>query len=283
MAMPHAQITTISISDPTGTMAPSAGHNGELGRLALENDVIKTLNSTQATSAGRNLILDIDGYYVEISNPGYIKFSPIIPLTVSLNGGGTYEIGQTVSGVSLTWSYNNGNADPDTSQSINQGIGSLATSLRSYAYAPSITSNTTFTISAVDSLKGSASDSSSVVFGRRIYYGVMNLATITGTDITTTLSSTLRTSTDPDYDSTYDCSGGNYFVYAYPSSWGVLSTTNTKVNGLSFTDWSDNAGGSTTTGFTLSLTNSYGHTETYRVYKSYNLQFGSSIPVQFRN
>jgi hypothetical protein len=281
--MPHARITTISISDPTGTQAPSAGHNGELGRLALENEVIKTLNSTTATSADHNLNVAIDGYYVQTSQPGYIRFSPIIALTVSLGGGGTYEIGQTVSTVNLSWSYNNGNADPDTSQTLNQGIGSLATNLRSYTYSGTITSSTTFSITGIDSLKGSASSSTTISFGRRIYYGITNLATITGTDITGLLSSTLRTSTDPDYDYTYDCTGGYYFVYAYPASWGTLSTTNTKVNGLTFTDWSDNAGGASGTGFTTNVTNSFGHTESYRVYKSYNIQNGSSIPVQFRN
>jgi hypothetical protein len=81
---------------------------------------------------------------------------------------------------------------------------------------------------------------------------------------------------------TFDCTGGYYFYYAFPSRLGSLSTFNTKVNGFPFSDWSDNAGGSTISGFLLSITNASGFTENYRVYRSYNLQNGSSISTEMR-
>ena len=37
--MQNQKITVLTISDPTGTHAPSAGANGELGELALRSDI----------------------------------------------------------------------------------------------------------------------------------------------------------------------------------------------------------------------------------------------------
>lgn len=47
--MKHNKITVVSISDPTGTMTPSAGANGELGPLALLTDVksVSAINQSQ--------------------------------------------------------------------------------------------------------------------------------------------------------------------------------------------------------------------------------------------
>jgi hypothetical protein len=46
--MKHPNITVLSISDPTGTHAPSAGANGTLGQLALESDVTSQVNNLSA-------------------------------------------------------------------------------------------------------------------------------------------------------------------------------------------------------------------------------------------
>ena len=59
--MKHNKITVVSISDPTGTLAPSAGANGELGPLALDRQVIKTINSTPALSSNGNINFITDG------------------------------------------------------------------------------------------------------------------------------------------------------------------------------------------------------------------------------
>lgn len=286
MGMPHGKILVHSISNalnPT-TEAPSAGPNGELGRLALENEVVKSINLVDPS--GGNVTIIIDDYVMTNPSPGVIRFTQIVPLSVNLNGGGTYEVGQTVNSVNLTWSYNNGNPDPDTSQTLNQGIGSVPLNDRSYVYNTPITasglSTVSFSITGVDSIRGSDSDSTNVRFGLRVYSGITTNSVMTAADITGG-SSQIRTSANPDYDDTYDCTGGNYFWYAYPASWGLLSASNTKVNGLSFSAWSDNAGGQDAEGFTLNVTNAYGHTELYRVYRVFNLQNGSNIPVQYRN
>lgn len=291
MPRKYGNIIVTSISDPTGTMAPSAGPNGSLGRLALESqltsitgDFVSSINSVSPsagnitfTSEVSNLFFDID----LINNRIVLK--EIISLSVSLNGGTLTEVGASISGVNLTWAYNQSDADPNTSQTLNQGIGSITPlSTRSYNYTPTITTDTTFTITSIDSLRGSSSSSTSVLFRLRRYWGVTANAILTESDILSG-SSDLITSSNPDNDITYDCTGGRYYWYAYPDSWGTLSTSLTKVNGLSFSGWSDNSSGQSTTGFTINVTNVFGHTELYRVYKVYNLQNGSSIPVNFRD
>lgn len=292
--MQHDKITVHSISDPAGTLAPLAGVNGELGRLALESQVnavaatvasisgVSSVSINSTPASANNFLIEVEDYYAQIMSNGYIKFFKITPISVSLNGGGTYEIGQTVNTINLSWSYNNGNISPNVSQSINNGIGSLPLVDRSYAYTTPITSNITFTITAIDSVRGTTTNSTSVNFAKRVYYGVTPLSIVNSSDISGA-SSILQTSTDPDRDITYDCTGGRYFFYAYPKVWGLLNLSNTKVNGLSFSDFSDNSGGSQTSPFELTMTNIYGYTEAYYIYKCYNLQNGSSIPVQFRN
>jgi len=223
------------------------------------------------------------------SNNGSIVVTPIsggydiavavapTPLSItSFTGGGTYEIGTTINSVVLNWAYNYA---PDTSQSINNSIGSLSLPLRTYTYTTPFTSAKTFTLSAVDSARGSASANTSVSFLNRRYWGVTTAAIMTSADITagsSELSSVISKNIS------YDCTGGRYFFYAFPASFGNLSTINTKVNNLSFSDWSDNAGGSTTSGFQLSVTNGSGYTATYNVYRSFNLQNGSYIPTEMR-
>jgi hypothetical protein len=46
--MKNQQITVISISDPTGTYAPSAGANGALGPLALKSQIVPMLYGATA-------------------------------------------------------------------------------------------------------------------------------------------------------------------------------------------------------------------------------------------
>jgi hypothetical protein len=46
--MKHTNITVLSISDSTGTHAPSAGANGTLGQLALQSEVKTEVNNLSA-------------------------------------------------------------------------------------------------------------------------------------------------------------------------------------------------------------------------------------------
>lgn len=59
--MMHQKITVLSISDPTGTTAPSAGANGELGRLALLTDIAGIVNISGSQAAQNAQITTISG------------------------------------------------------------------------------------------------------------------------------------------------------------------------------------------------------------------------------
>lgn len=249
----------------------------------VEVDAVQTINSV--APSGGEITISIDGYTYTSPTDGVLNFVQTVPLSVTLNGGSTNETGDTVASVNLTWSYNDGDSDVDTSQTLNQGIGAVTPlSSRSYLYNTPITTDTTFTITSVDSVRGTDSDSTSVRFGLRVYSGVTTATVMTSGDVVTDADyNNITLGSNPDYDDTYDCTGGRYYYYAYPDSWGLLSGTNTKVNGLSFSDWSDNAGGAAVNGFTVDIENAFGVVTTYRVYRVFNLQNGSAIPVEYRN
>ena len=106
------------------------------------------------------------------------------------------------------------------------------------------------------------SASASVAFSHKRYWGTFAEEDV---DITK-LSKELNNSKAKTID--FNCSGGKYFYYAYPK---VLGSTAWKVGGLAFT------------GYQLTektITNEYGLSVTYYVYRSKELQTGSSIKAE---
>lgn len=181
--------------------------------------------------------------------------------SVSVSGGGNYEIGSTRSSTKITWSWNKS----IVSQSLNQGIGDLDKSLREYTYATAITSDTTFTITGSDG-KNTASGSTKVSFLPKRYWGVSENTSLTDSEIID-LSSELSTSRTQ--TRTFDCSGGKYFYFAIKTSY--CTGIKFKVGGLSFSDMEVE---------TRQFTNASGHTDSYNVYRVHNLQTGAAIVVE---
>jgi hypothetical protein len=182
--------------------------------------------------------------------------------SISMSGGATYEIGQTVHGVHLTWSFNK----PIVSQSLDHGIGALALDVRSYDWPDDITANTSFQLTASDG-ETTAHGSTSVIFQRKAYWGAAAQTTLDNAAILA-LSQAFATSRAKSV--TYDCSGGRYPYYCYPASFGALS--NVSVGGLAFSDYSQEI---------VALTNASGHTEDYLVTRFNGIQFGSNIVVSW--
>lgn len=191
----------------------------------------------------------------------------------SHDAGANLEIGQSVSNFNLNWAYNQGNANP-TSQSINQGVGSVAAGLRTAAIAGPVTANTTYTLSAT---KGLESDSAqtSVTFGAKRYWGVSPDADLVATGISThlLLSSLLENfqeefATTRQTTKSFDCSAGARYVYfLMPASLGTI--TPEIMSGvfpvvLAYTQ-------------TFSFTNFSGHTQSYRIYRSNNPQNSNNV------
>lgn len=181
--------------------------------------------------------------------------------TISISGGGNYEIGSSRASTTLKWTWNKN----IQSQSLNQGIGSLDPSLRTYTYNTSISSNTTFTITGTDGTT-SKSASTSVQFLPKRYWGVSEKTTLTDAEIIA-LSSELSTSRKQ--SRTFNCSGGKYFYFVIKTSY--CSGIAFKVGGLSFSDMETT---------TRQFTNASGHTDSYNIYRVKNLQTGSAIAAE---
>lgn len=100
----------------------------------------------------------------------------------------------------------------------------------------------------------------------RVYWGVNASTSLTEAQIEALVSNGLYTSYARTY--TFNASGGGVYLYlAWPTSFGAASQFT--VNGLvtSFTQ------------STVSVTNAYGDTTNYYVYRSNDVQSGSGIPV----
>lgn len=179
-----------------------------------------------------------------------------------------------------TWKYpsaEEGYKNP-TSCSGSWGVSLPNPNNNSSKYTDSlITSNTSYiqTIYAPKSglevfgnkvIKASGNDETSatvsVSFYHRRFWGV---STSNSEDITT-LSTELSNSKSKNI--TYDCSGNKYFYYAYPKS---LGNTSWKVGGLAFSGY---------TRTEQTITNEYGLSVTYYVYRSTTAQTGSDIKAE---
>ena len=211
---------------------------------------------------------------------GTVTGGGVLPLEIDSFGPSTvYERGQVINSITFIWAYNNSDLSPDTSQTLNNGVGSLPLSARSFNFTSPLSTTTVFTISASDSQRGSASRNTTISFNWRVFWGVTTSSVLTSSEIV--LGSSTLTNTRK-RDITYDATGGRYFWYAFPAALGNLSTVNTKINGLTFSDWSDGAGGASTSGYTTLVDTVYLSGELYNVYRSFNLQNGSEINLEYR-
>jgi hypothetical protein len=206
---------------------------------------------------------------VTVTNPGYDNAQEIfdallyVPINVSATGGGSSnEIGASVSNVNFTWSVNK---DP-TTQSLNQGVGSIATTLRAYLFAGPYTTNQTFTVTVGD---GQTTDNASinVTFSPKAYWGPWPDQTPDNAEI---LTLTQALASGRARSVSYDCTGGRYPIYCYPKSFGALS--NVTVGGLAFSDY---------TLTEVSLTNAQGYTQDYYLFSFNGIQTGANINVVF--
>ncbi len=187
----------------------------------------------------------------------------VAPGSPSVSGGGTYEIGSTISSVALNWSIALGGL-PLTSQSVNNGIGAIDTALRTYTHSgQTITTDTTYTVSISDGTS-SRSGSTSLLFRYRRFWGVSSAASLTDTAIKA-LSSELASSRSQTRTMT---ASGQYLYFCWPDAWGVPAWT---VNGLPNTD------------FQLvrqdTFVNAAGYSYTIRLYRSGNLLTGTYTVV----
>jgi hypothetical protein len=185
----------------------------------------------------------------------------VIPTITSFtNNVNILETGGIVNTIIFNWSL----GKPVTGQTINNGIGIIPSGITTYTKTGlTISSNTTYTLSVTDGIS-STTRSTSVTFQQKLYWGVLPSTSLTNSQI---LSLSSQLSSGRNTTKTFDATGGNYLYISYPTSFGVATFT---VYGLVTTFQQT----------IISFTNSQGYTENYYIYRSLNIQNGSSITVQ---
>lgn len=175
----------------------------------------------------------------------------VFPFTISLIGGGVYEKGSTQT-VNLSWSY-----DRDImSQSINKEV--MAVDVRSKQYED-VVADTTYTLSAVYNGQ-TYTKSTSVEFRLKKYYGVSAHETLTNEEILG-LSNLWAGRTQA--STVFDCTGGKYPFYILPAS--MASGIQFWIGGLRNSDWIEEI---------RKVTNVYGYTESYIIFRLNSIQTG---------
>jgi hypothetical protein len=189
--------------------------------------------------------------------------------TFSATAGTTKEIGQSVTTPAFTATYNQTPTTAtlaDTEGNPTENVISSPTSFASdYNFSKTANNATvTFTLSASNS---SGSDTATVVMAwrPRTYYGIGAAGLSTEADIEGLPSSQLLSSRSLTFSVT--SGSGDYIYWAAPNSYSTPTFT---VGGF--------AGGFVLVG-TVSVTNTYGVTQTYQLWKSVNDNLGSTTVV----
>jgi len=235
----------------------------------LQTQVDDIIESGGAISSYVSTVNDISGAITVVNGNGIeVTTLPNGQITISLyedinissfTGGSSNEIGSTVNSVDLEWTINK----TETSQSINQGIGSLTVGVRDYNYATPITTNTTFTITAGDGTTVDTANTT-VAFYHRRWWGTSANTSLSSAQILGLANNEFGSSRSKSFTIN---GNSEYIYYAYPAAWGTATFT---VNGLLNTAWTLDV---------VSHTNASGHVENYNVYRTNTTQSGSGISI----
>lgn len=213
-------------------------------------------NRTITGTAGQITVTNGDGV------SGNVVLSLYVAPTVTLSGGSSNEKGATVATVALTWVVNK----TIVSQTLTDHTPAPDASDRAHTFSGlSLTSNKTYTVAVTDDLPATVNSSVTVAFYSKRHSGVSADTTLDTAAILALANGALSASRAQTV--TFDCSGGRYIFFAWPSTWGTPTFT---VNGLVDTSWVN---------ATVSHTNASGYTTDYHTWRSLNLLNGSSVTV----
>jgi hypothetical protein len=228
------------------------------------------------------------GVVAALTGPGQVTVGvgatpPSFGISSFTNNRNILEKGQSIGptgtfpNISFGWSYS---ATPDTSQTINNGVGLVTpVSALSKLFVPvaNITTDITYTLTAVNNAIGYNANTS-IAFRSKRYWGVAAANDPVGSGVvdTTSLAGFLdivnsEIATSRQTTKTFDCTGGRYFYFFFPVAFG---TTSPQVQVGPFTSILTYV--QTIVGFT----NAFGHSEDYYVYRSTNLMNSNSVVVQ---
>jgi hypothetical protein len=196
-----------------------------------------------------------------VSN-GVTIMSLYVAPTISnfINNQNTVEIGSTVSSTVLgTWALGGGTI---TSQSLNQGIGTISTALRTYTDTNSYSIGRTYTLTVTDGTTTNSA-STAVAFEHKSYWGTSaNSAYTTLASLANSGFATVATKSGMSFSP-----ANEYMYYAHPLAFGSVSFN---VGGFNVNDW---------TAITNHFTNQSGNTSDYLVWRSSAPIYGTGIIV----
>lgn len=157
----------------------------------------------------------------------------VFPLTITTQGGGTYEMGRIVTpNISWTISRKGQSVNP-TEAFVNGSTDGVAANLLSYTGSP-INTTTNYAVK-VKYDRMEANQTVSYAFRLKKYYGTSTKTSLTSAEILNLGGSTWATSWTMNA-TTFDCTGGKYPYYVIPSSLYNPSTFKVWVGGLRNTD-----------------------------------------------
>lgn len=193
------------------------------------------------------------------------------PLTLTLGGAGTFEVGSSTSvPVNITAIKRGQDVTPNATIKVIAGgnhPGNLSPNKKSWTPSSPITAETRISVAA--QYEGRSKTAEIYYrFKYKKYWGTSSKSTLTNSDILALIGSTWADSRTMGA-TTFDCTGGKYVYYVIPSS---LGTPEFWVGGLKNTDV-------VTTSATV--TNASGGSTTYSIMRLANIQTGV-LSVQFK-
>jgi len=236
-----------------------------------KGDQDQTTYEETASSRRVSVVLK-DGTLVDDLNPFPVKImgtgSAAIDITSFTNNVGNRERGEVINDATFNWVLNLPGTETDqTIGAPGFPIEHITPGTYQKIYGSmGLTSSTTWTLWVTDGSSQDTAPSSINFYNRRYWGSSANPGPLTDPEI---LAFSSELATARQCTKTYDCTGGKYIWFCYPSSWGLATFW---VNGFPTT-------------FLLTVqnfTNQYGYTESYNTYRSLLLQQGSGIIVEVR-
>ncbi|WOI54295.1 DUF2793 domain-containing protein [Parvularcula sp. LCG005] len=255
------------VGDTPGAVAFSlpAGINYVLKALSntpllLERDISDDVIRIIGGGLGDSRADDVAANYV----------APTVNVTIQ---GGAQASGASVSTLTINWTISGGNAvDTIRVRAASGAWVTKASTDRTHTFTGPYTEDTVFEVEVTDIDNGIAggttvTDTATLSFGQRIYYGPSAETSLTSTQINALAS---EFSADNDKTVTYDCTGGRYPYIAVPVAFG---SPRAFANGFEVSDL---------TVATVSHTTAEGRTEDYYVARYNQIQNGASVEVEWR-
>jgi hypothetical protein len=200
--------------------------------------------------------------------PSPIDPNLFIQPTVSLSGGGSYEKGQVVEDVDLSWVCNKTMATRNLSSPVPEadrlrGEGQNGTYTHTGA---NISTNTTYSITVSDTIN-SATATTSLSFKLMFYWGASAEESLNNSEVLA-LNKELKTASE-EIEFSID-GNGEYLYFIYPTEWGAKDIY---VNGFVVTEWELSV---------VPITNPFGDVTNYNMVRSTIKQNGDNIIITLK-